>query len=945
GSVIGASKFSHAIRDPTSHSTLKFLLCNARSIGNKIQVLQTALKSGESDVLCLSETWLHFNIPDSLIVHGTKFDIYRKDRGKRGGGVAICILKSLKCASVEVPFEVECVCLDVDGKDTKFRIACIYNPPSTSDVTSLCECFQYLSRTSRNLIIVGDFNFPKIEWAANRASSKIADQFLSKVLELGLYQLVKFPTRLGAVLDLVFCSEETELSNVQVAEPLSVGCDHDSVSFQCSWENIEETEESYRDFRRGDYAKITEYLLQIDWGSELDSCVSVDEFWKRFLFHCSVCIEAYIPLRIISSKSRYKLPQGLRKLRARKRKIFQRMRVYKSESVRIQYRKAQMDYRIAAREFFREKERGAISSGNPNNIYRLIREKTGGKRKIGIIRSGEESISDPQEKVELFNQYFSSVFTKDDGKTFISDPAQNRSVLSEVYVTPLVVQGALKRLKPKFSTGADGIPPIFLKNLHEVLCIPLSLLFNFSLDMRKVPSEWKESDIIPVFKKGDRKSVKNYRPVSMTSAVCRVMERILCRRMSLFYEKRKFFTDFQYGFRSGRSVTTQMLMCLNEWTDWLDRRQCFDVVFVDFQKAFDSVCHSKLLSILKDTGIEGKLYDWFSDFLSERKQRVKIEDCLSGWKDVVSGVPQGSGSGYLLFLVFINSLWSKLNECGVRVFLFADDVQLYSKDSSAIEMALKQLEQWCEKYQLRIAPNKTHVMHFGKKNKKRRYQVNGVWIDEISVHQDLGIHITPKLDFSHHCTMIAAKGKRRMAMLGRAFNYCNASLLTKAYIVYVRPIVESCSQVWSPCWKKDKKKIESVQRFATRLIFKKCNISGRTYEERLKYLKLQKLEDRRKESDLSLCYKLYHGDAFDDGILRKTDPRYALRSGAQLRYQYSTPSTMTIRQNYFGNRVVQSWNDLCEDTKKASNVAKFKLNLQTVSDSGGESTQLSATDD
>ena len=202
----------------------------------------------------------------------------------------------------------------------------------------------------------------------------------------------------------------------------------------------------------------------------------------------------------------------------------------------------------------------------------------------------------------------------------------------------------------------------------------LTRLFNSSLALGKLPCEWKNANVSPIFKKGDKELVCNYRPISLTCLLVKVLEKLVASHISSFINSKNLLSDHQFGFRTGSSCTSQLIHIFHSWASALDSGKLTDVVFLDFAKAFDSVSHKHLLAKLQLFGIKGNILPWLSDFLYERKQRVVIDGAFSDWGNVISGGPQGSILGPLLFVLYVNDIPQTLS-CSSE--MFADDTLLY----------------------------------------------------------------------------------------------------------------------------------------------------------------------------------------------------------------------------------------------------------------------------
>jgi hypothetical protein len=306
------------------------------------------------------------------------------------------------------------------------------------------------------------------------------------------------------------------------------------------------------------------------------------------------------------------------------------------------------------------------------------------------------------ESAEVLNNFFKSVFVEEGNEPIESLKYKNNGEwLVSIEITELEVQAELLNLKKDKSMGPDNMNPFFLKECGVQLTVPITLIFRKSLELGTVPDEWKLADVIPIYKKGDRTSPGNYRPVSLTSVICKILERIMKNSIVMWIDRLNLFSNDQHGFSKGRSCLTNLLETFEDWRSHSNEGPGIgvDVIYLDFQKAFDSVPHKRLISKLIAYGIGGSVIKWITDFLYKRKMRVYLNGAYSKWTDVISGVPQGSVLGPLLFLIYVNDIPEDLL-CKVK--LFADDTKLWNKivkieDTEKIKRDLKTLEDWGKK--------------------------------------------------------------------------------------------------------------------------------------------------------------------------------------------------------------------------------------------------------
>jgi len=185
-----------------------------------------------------------------------------------------------------------------------------------------------------------------------------------------------------------------------------------------------------------------------------------------------------------------------------------------------------------------------------------------------------------------------------------------------------------------------------------------------------LPADWKQAIVVPIHKGGDRSLITNYRPVSLTSVVCKQVEHVIASYLRQVWDKNKWLYESQHGFRPGYSCESQVITVCQDIADSMDNGDKINAIVIDYSKAFDLVPHDRLLMKIVISGVDPRLVAWVREFLRGRTQRVKVGGQLSEKVGVTSGVPQGSVLGPLLFLAYVNDIWRN-TESTIR--LFADN--------------------------------------------------------------------------------------------------------------------------------------------------------------------------------------------------------------------------------------------------------------------------------
>ena len=540
-----------------------------------------------------------------------------------------------------------------------------------------------------------------------------------------------------------------------------------------------------------------------------------------------------------------------------------------------------------------------------------------------IVYNGETAKT-AAHKAELFNTYFSSVFTSPRSSTnpeavTHSPPLRTELQLSDIVISVDEVTDCLKSLGTSKASSPDGIQSRLLKECAGQIAPSLCDIFNHSLQSVRLPSEWKSANVTPIHKKQQKELAENYRPISLLPIVSKVLER--CVYTNFYYHILHLITPYQHGFLRNRSCITQLISVLHTIGKNLDKNTQTDIVYLDFAKAFDSVDHSILLQKLKCYGVTGNLLGWFADYLNNRRQRVVVDGVASRWAPVTSGVPQGSILGPVLFVIFINDIPEVTD--GTFPALFADDTKVHKDVRSVtgcenLQQTLDKLDIWTQDNNITFNASKCKVLSVTRKKDPITYpyHLGRNDLSRVENEKDLGVTISYKLHWETHVNEIMSKANKQIGVLKRTcLSLTNVNIRRSLYLTLVKSQLSYATQVWSSNRHSQlNRRIERVQRRATKWILR-IKTGEIPYEQRLMTLKLLPLTYDREIKDLVFFYKTLYGHInlkMDSYVSFIEHRRTRLSQAASVVLQTPLCRTTTFQSSYF-NRIVKPWNCICKN--------------------------------
>ena len=871
--------------------------------------------------------------------------MYTNDFQNCSRGVLIYVQNTIKSKQLyyEKPLQ-EVVTVEIEGQKDTLTICNIYRSPNSPEDNNKClnNFIENLAtKTSGKLLVVGDFNYNDIIWENGTAKSAISNNFIEVLREHFLIQNVVSPTRGRGtdephLLDLVI-TNDSFIEHVEHMAPLGKS-DHCILNIKCNCKVQLEQFKPRLDFEKGNYEAFKNYLA-VDWVTTLETHKGdINGMWNLFKDRIIEGTNQFVPpvknLSDIKKKWIRPIDAAVRSEIKCKNKLWKRYLKSKDKAILEEYKHTSNRVRKQTRAINKEEQLKIAKSckTNPKKFWNYIKSKTNSKDKIGDLVIVEESkpdrvISDNQEKANILCDYFSSVFNKDAGKEDLYGANKCDNNMEGISLSTEDIMKRLGDLNVFKSSGPDMLHPRVLKEVREVIALPLKIIFEESLISGVLPLDWRSGNISPIFKKGSKTRVENYRPISLTCVVCKILESIIRDKLVKHMKDNNLFSVRQYGFIKGRSTVSQLLKILDKWTDYLENGGQIDAIYTDLEKAFDKVPHRSLLNKLRWYKIDNNVISWIGSFLTNRLQRVRLEDSFSSWAKVLSGIPQGTILGPLLFLIYINDIMDVCKES--ELFVYADDAKLFShinsaKDVITLQNDLNVMNNWIKEWSLKLNIDKCRIVSYGRSSNiiKYDYFIGNAIIERTESITDLGVVFDQQLKFGLHIREKVNKAYARLGIIKRNFKCMSIEVFCLLYKAMVRSQLEYANSVWNPHNKEDIEIIEKVQMRATKLVESVKHLS---YEDRLKKLGIPTLKYRRLRGDLIEVFKIITNKDNNSNCILTLHKDLVTRGNRYKLYQKHV--NYDLRKYFFANRIITVWNSLPDNVVSSSSVNLFKNRL------------------
>ena len=935
-------------------------LLNPCSVVNKPIMLHEFIVDSSSDVIAVTETWMHETEADNVTISAMlpkEYKLKQNARSSRGGGVALIHRENIDVKKVKpMPnrsFEMlECL---VNIPKNPITVIVVYRPPPSQKnkltvnifLEEFAEYLEHLIPLTGKLLILGDFNFH-----IDDPFDAHATRFINLMSSFGLKQHVSEAThKKGHILDLCFTRDSESLVTDVTVQDYHFP-DHYPVIIHVSAvlpNMLNAKEIQYRKLNSIDIERFTSDIdrsLPIYLNNNMGLVIQLE----NCLLHI---LDQHAPLRTVTVINRTHTEWYTDNIREQKQKRRQYERLWRKTGLTI-HKDMFNAQRIKTNNTIAEAKRTYYNNlindthGDSKKLFSIL-NKLLGRTKPKILPENQSIPS----LLDTFSNYFiekiSTIRLSIPTTTLTKDiilPIATHSFDTFTRVSPSDIKKIIMS-SPNKSCNLDVLPTTLLKKCipSEMLLNTITTVINKSLSEGVFPQKFKHALVTPLIKKAslDPNNLKSYRPVSNLSFLSKILERIVASQLDNHLERNKLHEPFQSAYRQQHSTETALLRLHNDIQHQLGCRKSVMLVLLDLSAAFDTIDHCKLLSTMEKLGITGKVADWFKSYLSLRKQAISIDGKNSEEKQLSFGVPQGSVLGPKCYLIYVTALGQLLREHHINYHLYADDTQLYisfdpkNKDNTSLsiehlENVIQLVKIWMNSNMLKMNDNKTEVIVIHPKcnlnTPSPSLKISGTTIEPSTTVRNLGVTLDTQLSMDKHISNICSTAHLHLHSIGKIRSYLTKSSTERIVHALITSRLDYCNSLLYGLPASKLNRLQRVQNAAARLITrtrKRDHITPVLYD-----LHWLPIAERIEFKLLLLVFKVKNNLAphYLSVLLKPYQPMRQLRSVDQ--ELFTIPSvTSTYHRNSFAVAGPLLWNNLPFHVRSASTLEMFKSRLKT----------------
>ena len=804
------------------------------------------------DVIGVSEIWHSDNKPICTNVDIPGYTFYKTSSSSQNGGVGLYTKSTLNSVLRQdlsySTADFETVWVEVDNKkDKNMLFCCVYRHPDT-DIENITSHFhEILSRISNNklIFILGDFNINLLNYDSHIPSNDFINTFFSH----NLLPCIHHPSRISesskSIIDNIFTNSYH--SNITSGNILTQITDHFPQFLILSNSKVtrNKTQSLKYDYSKLKEDKFIEDFHNIDFTYLENENIDSNNKFDKLLTDLNCLSNKHAPIRRRTKKEMKLLHKPwinsrIQKMMKIRDKALHKMKLNKTESNITLFKKFRNRISNELKQNKASYYYNYFSENRKNikkvwaGIKTVISHKSSSSTTVNKIKDSDGNVtSDSGQISNVFNDFFVNVANKIT-KRLPQNPKSPLYYLSNrtsksFFVEPIThfeVYDIINVLNPSKSVGPYSIPVKLLKILSSSVSPLLASLANHSFQTGIFPEKLKTAKVIALFKKGDCELPSNYRPISLLSIFSKIFEKLMYKRLYKFLEIHNVLYSLQFGFQQNHSIDHALVSMTEDIRNTLDNKKFGCGIFIDLQKAFDTVNHQILLSKLEHYGIRGCALNWFRSYLSDRQQYVCINESNSRMMKITCGVPQGSVLGPLPFLIYINDLPHVSKK--LKFYLFADDTNIYCKSDNlsnlvkSVNTELKLVKKWLDVNKLSLNIEKTNFIVFhsfatsvpadtiikiGKKH-----------IKKVKFVRFLGLLLDEHLSWKYHLSELSKKLARCCGMFFKIRNMVPHEVLICLYNALFLSFLQYGIIVWGqtfntyldPLFKIQKKTVRAI---------------------------------------------------------------------------------------------------------------------------------------
>ena len=844
---------------------LNLVHLNVRSLmgGHRFDMIRHQIESSRVDIFTISESWLTTAIPDRVI-ECMNYNVVRLDRKwndegrdnlfpKRGGGVACYIKSDIKYSETKFELlnkscrdlEMLWVSIEIDNMRPLVVIT-VYRPPQGDYKkcnTLLNEALERANlKDNTDIFVLGDFNID----LADKNSIKARElEFTAR--SLGLKQLVKSHTRIAhrngqvskSKLDLIFSNSnfitETRTLDLNISDHLAVLVNRKKVGAKL--EKVEFAGRSYKNYRKEEFQH---NLINCDWDG-FYAQNDPNRLWDIMEHIILDQANQFCPLKMFKVKALREpwiTNEAVEAIRDKDRLLKKARKSGKEAdwaNARLARNRVGRDLENLRADFLKGQQE--INKNDPKNFWKSISSVFPGKKsktsKIWLKHHTNDTQIEDIQAANYINTFFTNIGQnlarqfQNDWKYF---GVRSLNTIDRFTTDAEEVKRLCREINPMKSSGMDELSSKLCKDAFLVLSEQLAHIFNSSLVTGCFPDKWKIAKILPLFKGGDRESVNNYRPVSLLPLPGKLLEKIVHKRISSFWEDNNILSANQGGFRKGYSTVATIADLTDRLFHHINLGDTTLAAFVDLRKAFDTVNLNILLKKLQLAGIGDEVLAWCKDYLTNRFQCTLANNVRSSLLPITCGVPQGSVLGPLFFLIYVNDVQQAVPNCGIK--LYADDTVLFQSGvnkeeaRTKLQRSVNEFKQWCDVNELTINVSKTKVMAFATRSKTKKCKDVNIVVgsDKLKVvpsYKYLGMTLDSTLNYSNHISSVIRMVSHKMTLLAKLRKYLTNEVAVLIYKTMLLPYFDYADVIFHKANVKDTGKLQTLQNKCLRICLRK----------------------------------------------------------------------------------------------------------------------------